>query len=127
MCVLSIAYIPVYNSMKLQIIINKEKFVILLLFCLISSGYFYISPIHSDDVVSRYIDGSKLSLFSLEFWLDSPNPFLFPLFLKWLNRDVFVTVLAQVLISLAVWYSFILTFLRLIKNHIYRILVGMIL
>lgn len=109
--------------MKLKTNVNKEKLLILLLFCFITVIYFYVSPMRSDvGWAARNIENSKLSLLSLEFWTTKADPFLAPLLLKWLNRDAFLTVLAQIFISLAIWYSFIFTFLRLIKHQITRYL-----
>ena len=109
--------------MKLETNINKEKLLTLLLFFFITVIYFYVSPIRSDvSWAARNIENSKLSLVSLELWASRTDPFLTPLFLKWLNRDAFLMVLAQISISIAIWYSFIFTFLRLIKHQITRCL-----
>ena len=109
--------------MKLETNINKEKLLTLLLFFFITVIYFYVSPIHSDvSWAARNIENSKLSLVSLELWASRSDPFLSPLISKWLNRDAFLMVLAQISISIAIWYSFIFTFLRLIKHQITRCL-----
>ena len=111
-----------YRALKLKTIIDKEKLFILLLLCSISVLYFSYVPFRASDDSRLYVYNSEASLLSLDFWANETQPFLFPLLLKYLNRDAIVTIVVQVLIFLAVWYIFIIVFLRTIQHKVVRLL-----